>query len=73
MELIIYINIIYIFNVYILYCIGKIDGIIYYPHFIEFLVTHPIIEMFISPQYQGSIQDKLYDNDKIEQLACYQR
>mmetsp|Transcript_8494 Transcript_8494/g.14092 ORF Transcript_8494/g.14092 Transcript_8494/m.14092 type:complete len:215 (+) Transcript_8494:43-687(+) len=53
--------------------IGKIDGTIYYPHFIDFIATHPIIEMFVSPQYQGGIQEKLLDDAKIEAMVNHQR
>lgn len=48
---------------------GKIDGTIYYPHFIEYISTHPIVEMFVSPQFQGTIQEKLLDEEGIEKAV----
>lgn len=38
---------------------GKIDGLICYDDYIDFIADHPVIEMFIAPQYQGLPQDKL--------------
>jgi len=32
---------------------GLIDGDICYTDYLEVLLSHPIIEMFLSPQYQG--------------------
>jgi hypothetical protein len=53
--------------------IGKIDGVIYYPHYLEFLSTHPIIELFTSAQFQGAIQDKLLDDKALERLVYFQK
>ena len=49
--------------------IGRIDGTIYYPHFIEYITAHPIIEMFMSPQFQGSVKDKLLTDQSIESMV----
>lgn len=46
--------------------VGKIDGEIYYPDFLDFLADHPIIEMFMSPQFQGSVQGKVLTDEQIE-------
>jgi Ca2+-binding EF-hand superfamily protein len=46
--------------------IGRIDGTIFYPHYIEFLVAHPIVEMFMSMQYQGTMKDKLLTDAEID-------
>lgn len=48
--------------------IGRIDGTIFYPHYIEYITSHPIIEMFLSPQYQGSIKDKLMSDEEIDAI-----
>ena len=53
--------------------LGKIDGVIYYPHYLEFLSTHPIIELFTSAQFQGAIQDKLLDDKALERLVYFQK
>lgn len=45
---------------------GKIDGDIYYPDFMEAFALHPIVELFVSPQFQGNIQVKLQLNDELE-------
>eukprot|EP01038_Epipyxis_sp_PR26KG_P008404 gene8404-11362_t len=47
---------------------GKVDGYIFYPNFLEFISKHPLIEMFVSPQYQGPIRDKILDDDTIENM-----
>jgi len=52
---------------------GKIDGAIYYPHYLEFLCTHPIIELFTSAQFQGTIHDKLLDDKALERLVSFQK
>ncbi|KAJ1433325.1 hypothetical protein B484DRAFT_14125 [Ochromonadaceae sp. CCMP2298] len=49
--------------------VGKIDGTIFYPHFVEFISTHPIVEMVVSPQFQGGIKDKLLDDEVIEKIV----
>lgn len=46
--------------------IGRIDGTIFYPHYIEFLVSHPIVEMFMSMQFQGTMKDKLLSDEEID-------
>jgi Ca2+-binding EF-hand superfamily protein len=46
--------------------IGRIDGTIFYPHYIEFLVAHPIVEMFMSMQFQGTMKDKLLTDAEID-------
>lgn len=45
---------------------GKIDGEIYYPDFVEFMTLHPIVELFISPQFQGSLAMKLQQQEELE-------
>ena len=42
---------------------GRIDGEIYYPDFIEYMTIHPIIELFISPQYQGTLLMKIQQQE----------
>ncbi len=44
---------------------GKIDGEIYFPDFLDLITDHPIVEMLLSPQYQGSTRDKLLDEDAL--------
>lgn len=46
--------------------IGRIDGTIFYPHYIEYLVSHPIVEMFLSVQFQGTAKDKLLTDEEID-------
>jgi Ca2+-binding EF-hand superfamily protein len=45
---------------------GKIDGPIYYPDFIDSMSIHPIMELFISPQFQGTLSSKLEKQEKDE-------
>jgi hypothetical protein len=45
---------------------GKIDGEIYYPDFVEYMTIHPIVELYISPQYQGNAGSKLLTEEEIE-------
>lgn len=45
---------------------GKIDGEIYYPDFVEYMTIHPIVELFISPQFQGSLQSKIQQQEEME-------
>lgn len=45
---------------------GKIDGSIYYPNFIDLMSGHPIIEMFLSVQYQGNARSKVLSDEEIE-------
>ena len=47
---------------------GKINGCIYYPNFIEYISTHPLMEMFLSPQFQGSMREKMFSHEEIEKL-----
>jgi hypothetical protein len=53
--------------------VGQIEGNIFYPHFVEFISTHPIVEMVVSPQFQGGIKDKLLDEEIIEKIIHTQR
>ena len=48
--------------------IGRIDGTIYYPHFIEYITDHPIVEMFTSLQFQGGIKEKLLTDEQIDAM-----
>jgi hypothetical protein len=48
--------------------IGRIDGTIFYPHYLEYITTHPIIEMFLSPQFQGGMKDKLLSDEQIDAM-----
>lgn len=48
--------------------IGRIDGTIFYPHFVEYIVAHPIIEMFMSMQFQGGVKDKLLSDEEIDAM-----
>lgn len=45
---------------------GKIDGDIYYPDYIEYMALHPVVQLFISIQFQGSITSKLLTEGQIE-------
>lgn len=47
---------------------GRIDGIIYYPDYLEALSSHPIVQLYISPQMQGSITSKLMTDVQIDEL-----
>lgn len=47
---------------------GLIDGNIYYPDYIETLSIHPIIQLFLSPQFQGILTSKLMTDEQIDQL-----
>ena len=42
---------------------GKIDGDIVYMDFIHFMTDHPIVELLISLQFQGSTRDKYLDDE----------
>lgn len=42
---------------------GKIDGEIVYTDFLQFMAEHPIVEMLISIQCQGTVQDKYLDDE----------
>jgi len=51
---------------------GKIDGEIVYADFLQFMAEHPIVEMLISIQFQGTVQDKYLDDEafgKIELIV----
>lgn len=48
--------------------IGRIDGTIFYPHFVEYVADHPIIEMFTSMQFQGGVRDKLLTDEQVDAL-----
>jgi len=43
---------------------GKLDGSIYYVNFIEYMSSHPIIEMLLSPQFQGPVKSKLQELER---------
>jgi Ca2+-binding EF-hand superfamily protein len=45
---------------------GKIDGAIYYPDFTDSMSIHPIMELFISPQFQGTLSSKLEKQERDE-------
>lgn len=47
---------------------GLIDGSIYYPDYIETLSIHPIIQLFLSPQFQGALTSKLMTDEEIDLL-----
>jgi hypothetical protein len=47
---------------------GLIDGSIYYPDYVETLCIHPIIELFLSPQFQGPVTSKLMSDEEIDRL-----
>lgn len=49
--------------------IGRIDGPIYYPHFIEYITSHPIIEMFTSLQFQGGVKEKMLTDEQIDAMV----
>lgn len=44
---------------------GKIDGHINYAEYIELISEHPIVEMFLTPQYQGLARDKVFDEETL--------
>lgn len=52
---------------------GKIDGTIYYPNFIEYMSTHPIVELFLSPQFQGMAKSKLLTEEALEKFVYSDR
>jgi Ca2+-binding EF-hand superfamily protein len=43
---------------------GKIDGSLYYPDYIEYVIDHPIVAMLLSPQNQGRSVDKIRSDMK---------
>jgi len=47
---------------------GKIDGDIVYMDFLQFMSEHPIVEMFISPQFQGTVLDKYLDDEAFNNM-----
>lgn len=47
---------------------GLIDGDIYYPDYIETLSIHPIIQLYLSPQFQGVMTSKLLTDEEIDRL-----
>ena len=47
---------------------GKIDGHINYSEYIELIAEHPIVEMFLTPQYQGLARDKVYDEETLQDV-----
>ena len=40
---------------------GKVDGAINYVDYFDVILQHPIVEMFVSPQFQGLTRDKTFD------------
>jgi hypothetical protein len=48
---------------------GMIDGDICYLNIIEYITNHPIVELMLSPQFQGPIRSKLYTEEDIENLV----
>lgn len=49
---------------------GKIDGPIVYRSIIESLSSHPIVEMMLSPQFQGSFRSKVGSIDQINAMIA---
>ena len=47
---------------------GLIDGPLFYASIIESLATHPIVEMMLSPQFQGSMRNKVVSTEQINAL-----
>jgi Ca2+-binding EF-hand superfamily protein len=47
---------------------GKIDGEIFYPDYLDTMTDHPIMEMLLSPQFQGNIRSKLINEASLAQL-----
>lgn len=47
---------------------GKIDGEIYYPDYIDTMTDHPILEMLLSPQFQGNSRSKLINEATLAQI-----
>jgi Ca2+-binding EF-hand superfamily protein len=45
---------------------GKIDGEIFYKDYIEYMTLHPVIQLFISLQFQGPITAKILTDEQIE-------
>ncbi len=45
---------------------GRIDGEIFYKDFVEYMTLHPIIQLFISLQFQGPITSKMLTDEQIE-------
>jgi Ca2+-binding EF-hand superfamily protein len=52
---------------------GMIDGTIYYPNFIEYISTHPIVELFLSPQFQGGVKGKILTDEALEKFVFSER
>lgn len=44
---------------------GRIDGEIFYPDYIETIAQHPLVELFLSPQFQGNNRSKILDDEQI--------
>jgi len=47
---------------------GKIDGAVVYSDYVELIEQHPIIEMLISPQFQGLTRDKVADEATLREM-----
>ena len=47
---------------------GKIDGALFYMSVVDSLATHPIVEMMLSPQFQGSMRKKIISTTEINEL-----
>lgn len=52
---------------------GKIDGDIYYPDILEYMAAHPIVQLFTSRQFQGTVTSKLLSEDEIAVVAKIDR
>ena len=50
---------------------GQIDGTIAYSNFVEYLATHPIVELLLSYQYQGTVQSKVLDEEQMEEAGMF--
>jgi len=47
---------------------GKIDGDIVYMDFIQFMDEHPIVELLVSLQFQGTTRDKYLDDEEFSNI-----
>lgn len=48
---------------------GKIDGDLYYPDILDYLCQHPLVQLFVSRPFQGTIASKLLSEEEIEAAA----
>jgi hypothetical protein len=42
-----------------------VDGLLYYPDYVHAITEHPIIEMLLSPQFQGTLRQKVLNEDSL--------